>query len=155
MAKDKKEEEKKAVETTVDNIEEVIKNGAVVTEDIAKAAAEKIAKRREEELTEKLVDATIQADYTQKRMLLSAKKTKKEGEIKMNYLKKITELNEKLKSGDKSLSIDEYNKKTEEEATTARKLIRENEQAFEEHRSNLDNQYPGSWSWRMSRLIVG
>lgn len=154
MAKDK-QEEKKVVETTVDNIEEVIKNGAVVTEDIAKAAAEKIAKKREEELTAKLIDATIQAEYTQKRMLLSMKKTKKEAEIKLNYLKKLTELNNKLKSGDKSLSIDEYNKQTEEEAATARKLIRENEQAYEEHRSSLENQYPGSWSWRMNRLIIG
>lgn len=154
MAKDK-QEEKKVVETTVDNIEEVIKNGAVVTEDIAKAAAEKIAKKREEELTAKLIDATIQAEYTQKRMLLSMKKTKKEAEIKLNYLKKLTELNNKLKSGDKSLSIDEYNKQTEEEAATARKLIRENEQTYEEHRSSLENQYPGSWSWRMNRLIIG
>ncbi|MGM9531519.1 hypothetical protein [Intestinibacter sp.] len=154
MAKDK-QEEKKVVETTVDNIEEVIKNGSVVTEDIAKAAAEKIAKKREEELTAKLIDATIQAEYTQKRMLLSMKKTKKEAEIKLNYLKKITELNNKLKSGDKSLSIDEYNKQTEEEAATARKLIRENEQTYEDHRSSLENQYPGNWSWRMNRLIIG
>lgn len=154
MAKEK-QEEKKVVETTVDNIEEVIKNGAVVTEDIAKAAAEKIAKKREEELTTKLIDATIKAEYTQKSMLLSMKKTKKEAEIKLNYLKKLTALNDKLKSGDKSLSLDEYEKQTEEEVATARKLIRENEQTFEEHRSSLNNQYPGSWSWRMTGLIIG
>ena len=154
MAKET-QEEKKVVETTIDNIEEVIKNGAVVTENIAKAAAEKIAKKREEELTAKLIDATIKAEYTQKSMLLSMKKTKKEAEIKLNYLKKLTALNDKLRSGDKSLSLDEYEKQIKEEVATARKLIRENEQIFEEHRSNLDNQYPGtSWSWRMTGLII-
>lgn len=154
MAKET-QEEKKVVETTVDNIEEVIKNGTVVTENIAKAAAEKIAKKREEDLTAKLIDATIKAEYTQKSMLLSMKKTKKEAEIKLNYLKKLTALNDKLRSGDKSLSLDEYEKQIKEEVATARKLIRENEQIFEEHRSNLDNQYPGtSWSWRMTGLII-
>lgn len=154
MAKET-QEEKKVVETTVDNIEEVIKNGTVVTENIAKAAAEKIAKKREEDLTAKLIDATIKAEYTQKSMLLSMKKTKKEAEIKLNYLKKLTALNDKLRSGDKSLSLDEYEKQIKEEVATARKLIRENEQIFEDHRSNLDNQYPGtSWSWRMTSLII-
>ena len=61
----------------VDNIEETIRNGAVITEDVAKAAAEKIAKQRQEELTEKLIDVTIRTEYTRKRVLLSMKKTKK------------------------------------------------------------------------------
>ena len=42
-----KEKEVKVEGLNVDNVEESIKNGAVITEDIAKAAAEKIKKDSE------------------------------------------------------------------------------------------------------------
>ena len=53
-----KEEVKVADITKVsaENIEEVINNGSTVTEDVAKAAAEKIAKQRKEELTERHIE---------------------------------------------------------------------------------------------------
>lgn len=149
-------EEKKVqnAELTVDNIEESIRNGAVVTEDIAKAAAEKIAKQRQEELTEKLIDTTIRTEYARKRILLSMKKTKKESEIKLNYLKKFSELHDKLKSGDKSLSIDEFEKKINEERQTAGKLLRENETWYDEQLNALSKQYPTCWSWRMNSMLI-
>lgn len=149
-----KEKEVKVEGLNVDNVEESIKNGAVITEDIAKAAAEKIAKKRQEELTEKLVNITIKSEYTHKRILLSAKKTKKEADVKMNYLKKYTELHDKLKSGDKSMSVDEFEKKITEEKNTATKLLREIETWYQEQRDALDNQYPQCWSWRFSDNII-
>ena len=80
MAKEEKKVQNEQ-NVNVDNIEETIRNGAVITEDVAKAAAEKIAKQRQEELTEKLIDVTIRTEYTRKRVLLSMKKTKKESEF--------------------------------------------------------------------------
>lgn len=149
-----KEKEVKVEGLTVDNVEDAIKNGAVITEEVAKAAAEKIAKQRQEELTEKLVNITMKSEYTHKRILISAKKTRKEGEIKMNYLKKYTELHDKLKSGDKSMSIDEFEKKIREEKNQATKLLREVETWYQEQRDALDNQYPQCWSWRFNENLI-
>lgn len=150
----KEEKQVKSTELTVDNIEECIRDGAVVNADIAKAAAEKIAKQRNEELTEKLIDTTIRIEYTRKRMLLTVKKSKKLTECKLNYLKKITDLHEKLKTGDKSISVDEFDKKIEEEIQTANKLIREIENWYDEQLTALNNQYPNCWSWNMKRAIL-
>ena len=72
-----KEEVKVADITKVsaENIEEVINNGSTVTEDVAKAAAEKIAKQRKEELTERHIDVTLKSEYTRLATYLSMKKT--------------------------------------------------------------------------------
>lgn len=89
-----KEEEKKAVDIkdiSAENIEAVINSGSTLNEETAKAAAEKIAKQRKEELTERLIDVTLRSEYTRKSSYLSMKKTDKERNIKVNYLKKFSE----------------------------------------------------------------
>lgn len=65
-----------------ENIEEVINSGAEVTKEIAEASAKKIAEKRKEEMTERLVNATLKSEYTRKSSYLSMKKTKKEMETK-------------------------------------------------------------------------
>ena len=73
-----KEEVKVADVLSTENIEDVIKNGAVVTAEIAEAAAKKVAEAKKEQLTKELISIVNKADYTHKRMVLSMKKTKKE-----------------------------------------------------------------------------
>lgn len=150
----KEAKETKAQGLNVENIEESIRNGSVITEEIAKKAAEDIAKRRNEELTQKLIRVTQKAEYTRKRILLSAKKTKKDGDVKMGYLKKYSELHDKLTSGDKSLSLEEFEKKVQEEKNTATKMLRENETWYSDQRKALDDQYPGSWSWSFGDQLI-
>ena len=89
-----------------ENIEEVINNGAEVTKEIAEASAKKIAEKRKEEMTDRLVTATLKSEYTRKSSYLSMKKTKKEMEIKKNYLKKFSEKDEKLRYG--GISLEDY-----------------------------------------------
>lgn len=150
----KEAKETKAQGLNVENIEESIRNGSVITEEIAKKAAEELAKKRQEELTEKLIRVTQKAEYTRKRILLSAKKAKKDGDVKMTYLKRYSELHDRLISGDKSLSIDEFEKKVQEEKNSTTKLLRENEAWYNEQRESLDDQYPASWSWRYGDQLI-
>lgn len=149
-----KEKETKVADVSVENIDEVINNGSTITKEIADAAAEELAKRRKEQKTRELTDIIQQADYTQKRMFLNAKKAKKIGDIKMNYLKKYTELHNRLKSGDTTLSIPDFRKQVEEEKKTADKLIRDVEKWFDDHCSTLSDQYPGCWSWTLGRNVI-
>lgn len=142
----------KEKQLSMDNIEEVIKSGATVTEEIAKEAAQKIADKRKEELTERLVDCIKRSEYVRKRIFLSMKYTDKLSKIKLNYLKKFSALDEDLKAG--KLSVDEYDKKCKEERKEERKLIRENDEWFNEQLDSLNNQYPDSFSWRYSDLVI-
>lgn len=148
-------EETKKQELSTENIEEIIKNGAVITPEIAEAAAKKVADLRQEKLTQELISIVNKADYTHKRMVLSMKKTKKESNTKIEYLKKYTELVEKLKSGDKSLSTVEFQKQAKEARDLCAKTLRENDKWYEETCDALDEQYPEArYSWRYDDMIV-
>lgn len=138
MAKEK--EEKK--ELSMDNIEEVINNGSTVTAEAAEAAAKQIAEQRKEKLTQRLIDVTLKSEYNRKAIYLSMKKTKKESEIKLNYLKKFSEKDEELRSG--KISIEDYEKDCKTLKSDANKLLREVDNWYDEQREKLFNQYPSS-----------
>ena len=145
-----KEEAKVADITKVsaENIEEVINNGSTVTEDIAKAAAEKIAKQRKEELTERHIDVTLKSEYTRLATYLSMKKTDKEKEVKLNYLKKFSEKDDKLRNG--GITIEDYLKDCKELYKEANNLLREVDKWYQEQQNKLLNQYPKArydWRW--------
>lgn len=147
-----KEDKKNAI--TSDNIEEVINNGATVNEETAKAAAEQIAKQRNEALTERLIETTLQSEYTRKATYLSMKKTDKQKEVKLNYLKKFSEKDDELRNG--KISIDDYTKACAEFYKEANKLLREVDSWYDEHKEKLMNQYPKArydWRWD-SKLYV-
>lgn len=148
-----KEEVKNATELSVENIEEKLKAGAIVTEEIAKAAAEEIAKKRKEELTDRLIKGMKKSDYTRKKILISMKHTKKVSNIKLEYLKKFSAIDDDLKAG--KISIDEYDKKIKEEYATANKLVRETDLWRDEQNKILDNQYPEArFSWNYDNLVL-
>ena len=49
-----------------DDIQESISNANKVTDDVVKKAAEKIAERRKEKLTNELIDVVQKCEYTEK-----------------------------------------------------------------------------------------
>lgn len=142
----------KEKELSMENVEEVIKSGAVVTEEIAKEAAQKIADKRKEELTERLIGCMKRSDYSRKKIFLSMKKTDKLSKIKLNYLKKFSALDEDLKAG--KVSVDEYDNKCKELKKEAIKLISENDHWFDEQSNALDHQYPESYGWRYQENVI-
>ncbi len=147
--------EQAKVDLTTENIEDIIKNGAVITSEIAEAAAKKVAEARNEQLTKELIAIVNKADYTHKRMVLSMKKTKKESNIKIEYLKKYTDLVTKLKSGDASMSTAEFQKQAKEARDTATKALRENDKWYDETCDALDSQYPEArYTWRYDEMII-
>lgn len=138
---------------SVENIEEVINTGSTVTEEAAKEVAEKIAEKRKEELTERLVETTLRSEYTRKSTYLSMKKTDKEREIKLNYLKKFSEKDDKLRNG--GITIEDYEKDCQELYKEANKLIREVGQWYDEQLKKLYNQYPSArYDWKYSSMSM-
>lgn len=151
-----KEEEKKAVDIkdiSAENIEAVINSGSTLNEETAKAAAEAIAKQRKEELTERLIDVTLRSEYTRKSSYLSMKKTDKERNIKVNYLKKFSEKDDKLRNG--GISIEDYEKECTELYKETNNLIREVGRWYDEQRDKLLNQYPKArYDWKWDRKVL-
>lgn len=136
-----------------ENIEEVINNGAEVTKEIAEASAKKIAERRKEEMTERLVTATLKSEYTRKYSYLSMKKTKKTMEIQRNYLKKFSEKDEKLRNG--GITLEDYEKDCKQIHKDANDLIREVGKWYDEQLNKLYNQYPEArYSWRYETFVL-
>lgn len=140
-------ENKKPVEVSTENIEEVINNGATINKEIAEESAKKIAEQRKEKLTQRHVEVTLRNEYTLKATYLSMKKTDKEKEIKLNHLKKITELSKKLTNGE--VSLDDFDKESKEILKKARELMRGVDTWYNENLEKLYNQYPEArYSWR-------
>lgn len=140
------------VETTVENVEEQIREGRIVTPEMAKEAGERIAKQRKEALTQELQDCIVKADYTKRRILLSMKKSKKDGERKIAYLKAYTEAFEKLNEG--KISVEEFEKEVKEARDTCAKKLRENEVALNESENALLKVFPDSWQYRFNNNII-
>ena len=133
-------------EVTLENVEESIREGRTVTPEIAKEAAERIAKKRKEDLTEELISITTRGEYLQKHAYLSMKKTDKDAKAKREYLKKYTDLYKKLCDG--GISVEEFKKQSQEEKKTCSKIIRENDNWFSEQLRALNELYPNSWLYR-------
>lgn len=149
-------EEKKSIDivnVSMENIEEVINNGATVTQETAEAAAKKIAEKRKEEMTERLITATLKSEYTRKASYLSMKKTDKELSIKKNYLVKFSEKDDKLRNG--GITIEDYGKECAELHKEANNLIREVGKWYEAQLEKLYNQYPEArYSWRYDSFML-
>lgn len=133
-------------EVTLENVEESIREGRVVTPEIAKEAAERVAKRRKEELTEELIAIATRGEYMQKHAYLTMKKTDKDAKAKREYLKKFTDIYKKLCEG--GISVEEFKKQSSEEKKTCSKNIRENDNWFSEQLDALNKLYPDSWMYR-------
>lgn len=140
------------VETTVENVEEQIREGRVVTAEMAKEAGERIAKQRKEALTQELQDCIVKSDYTKRSILLSMRKTKADGESKLKYLKAYTEAHAELTEG--KLSVEEFEEKIKAAKKTCNEKLRENEANLAKNKEALEKIFPNAWQWRFNSDII-
>lgn len=154
-----KEKETKEVKTSIfndateENIQDVIKNASVVTEDIVTAAAEDIAKRRKEQLTNELKEIVQKCDYTVKSSVLAVRRSNRINQRNKQYLKDLSALAEDIKSGKKPTTA--WDKESKELKRQLDKDLTEIGKSIDESQKELDNIFPNSWSWRYADLIPG
>lgn len=154
-----KEKETKEVKTSIfndaneDNIQEVIKNASIVTEDIVTAAAEDIAKRRKEKLTEELKNIVQKCDYTIKSSVLAVRRSNRINQRNKKYLKDLSALAEDIKSGKKPTTA--WDKEAKELKKQLDKDLIEIGKDIDESQNDLDKIFPNSWNWRYGEFIPG
>jgi hypothetical protein len=156
MAKEKETKEVKTSifsDATEENIQDVIKNASVVTEDIVTAAAEDIAKRRKEQLTAELKEIVQKCDYTVKSSVLAVRRSNRINQRNKQYLKDLSALAEDIKGGKKPTTA--WDKESKELKKQLDKDLTEIGRSIDESQKELDNIFPSSWTWRYGDLIPG
>lgn len=151
--------ETKEVKTSIfndaneENIQDLIRNASVVTEDIVTAAAEDIAKRRKEQLTKELKEIVQKCDYTVKSSVLAVRRSNRVNQRNKQYLKDLSALAEDIKNGQKPTTA--WDKESRELKKQLDKDLTEIGRSIDESQRELDNIFPSSWTWRYGDLIPG
>lgn len=151
------EKEKMNILTTEDingeNIQEVISNSSKVTEDIATKAAEKIAERRKEKLTNDLIEVVQKCEYTVSAAVLQVRRSNRTNQRIKSYLKSLSELAEDVKSGKKPVTA--WDKEAHEMKKQFDKDLIEIGKSIDESLRELNEIFPNSWQWRYGELVPG
>lgn len=134
-----------------ENIEEVIKNSGKVTEDIVAAAANKIADKKKEKVTQQLIYAVQHAEYVKMATLLEYRRSNRVNKLKNAYLKAITELVDGIKTGKNPVT--DWEKESFKLKDKLNQDIREEDLKYEENKKELDELFPDSWNYKWSSLI--
>ena len=127
------------------DIKEEVRNGRVVTKEIAEAAAKKVADDRQEKLTEEMVKSITNSEYKRKKQLLKLQKNRENEKISKEKLTKVTALDEELKAG--SHTPESYRKANEAIEKEEREALRKVDEEFYELENQLESQYPNLYRW--------
>lgn len=127
------------------DIKDEVRNGRVVTKEIAEAAAKKVADDRQEKLTEEMVKSITNSEYKRKKQLLKLQKNRDIEKISKEKLTKVTALDEELKAG--SHTPESYRKANEAIEKEERDALRKVDEEFYELENQLESQYPNLYRW--------
>ena len=127
------------------DIKEEVRNGRVVTKEIAEAAAKKVADDRQEKLTDEMVKSITNSEYKRKKQLLKLQKNRENEKISKDKLTKVTALDEELKAG--SHTPESYRKANEAIEKEERDALRKVDEEFYELENQLESQYPNLYRW--------
>lgn len=127
------------------DIKDEVRNGRIVTKEVAEAAAQKIADDRKEKLTEEMVRSITNSEYSRKRQLLNLQKARETEKVVKDKLVKLSSLDDDLKEG--KHTPESYNKAVEainkEEREATSKINTEYSELFDQ----LQSQYPSMYRW--------
>ena len=134
-----------------DDIQESISNANKVTDDVVKKAAEKIAERRKEKLTNELIEVVQKCENTEKSEALMFRGGNRGNQRMKTYMKDLHNLAEEVKSGKKPVTA--WN----DEAPALKKQFDKDlidiDKDIDKSQNELDEIFPSSWSYRWNSLI--
>lgn len=134
-----------------DDIQESISNANKVTDDVVKKAAEKIAERRKEKLTNELIDVVQKCEYTEKSAALQLRRINRVNQRMKTYMKDLHNLAEEVKSGKKPVTA--WNDEAPALKKQFDKDLIEIDKDIDKSQNELDEIFPKSWSYRWNSLI--
>lgn len=144
MAKDK--EVKNAQAATEENIQDVINNMGIVSEEQIKDVQAQIEKARKEKLDAKAKDILLKMDYIQKSTLLSLQRQRRSARKIADYLKSMTSVTDEIKAGKRN--VVEFDTEIVKLKKQLDSDLREISNDIDASQSKLDDLFPNSWSYR-------
>lgn len=145
MAKEKEVKNQQVVNSE-ENIQDVINNMGVVSEEQIKDVQAQIEKARKEKLDAKAKDILLKMDYIQKSTLLSVRRQRRSERKITDYLKSLTTVVDEIKSGKRSVS--EFDTEIVKLKKQLDSDLREIGKDIDESQGKLDDLFPNSWSYR-------
>lgn len=134
-----------------DDIQESISNANKVTDDVVKKAAEKIAERRKEKLTNELIDVVQKCEYIEKSAALQLRRSNRVNQRMKTYMKDLHNLAEEVKSGKKPVTA--WNDEAPALKKQFDKDLIEIDKDIDKSQNELDEIFPNSWSYRWNSMI--
>lgn len=138
-------------EVNGENIQDVIANSSKITDEIAEAAAQKIADKRKEKLTQDLIEVVQKCEFTVSSTVLQVRRSNRTSNRIKQYLKDIVALKEEIVSGKKAVTA------WQDEAMALKKQydkdLIEIGNSIDKSLNELQELFPNSWSWRYNELI--
>lgn len=134
-----------------DDIQESISKANRVTDEVVKKAAEKIAERRKEKLTNELINVVQECEYTEKSAVLQLRRSNRVNQRMKTYMKDLHNLAEEVKSGKKPVTA--WNDEAPALKKQFDKDLIEIDKDIDKSQNELNEIFPNSWSYRWNSLI--
>lgn len=131
---------------TEENIQEVINNMGVVSEEQIKDVQAQIEKARKEKLDAKAKDILLKMDYIQKSTLLSLQRQRRSARKIADYLKSMTSVTDEIKSGKRPVT--EFDTEIVKLKKQLDSDLRDISNDIDTSQTKLDDLFPNSWSYR-------
>lgn len=119
--------------------------------DVAKQAAEEIAKKNKERRVEEMKSCLMEADYVKQHGLLSLRKARDEEKANKEFLTTLTTMEAELKDGKHDTTS--YEKAFQEARKKKQDAYREAANKFDEYLSKLNQNFSDWDTWRWARLM--
>ena len=143
-----------ATQTTVDSIEKQINDGIIMSSDVAKQAAENIAKKNKERRIDEMEACIMEHTFIEQYSLLLLRKDRRSADASLAFLKGLNELKkEKLDAG--AMTKIDYNKAVTQLVTEKRKAIKEATDTFDELFQKLKQNYREYYTYDWQALVTG
>lgn len=134
-----------------DDIQESISKANKITDEVVKKAAEKIAERRKEKLTNELINVVQECEYTEKSAALQLRRSNRVNQRMKTYMKDLHNLAEEVKSGKKPVTA--WNDEAPALKKQFDKDLIEIDKDIDKSQNELNGIFPNSWSYRWNSLI--
>lgn len=147
-------QEVKSTGNTVESIEKQINDGIIMSSDVAKQAAENIAKKNKERRVDEMEACIMEHTFIEQYSLLLLRKDRRNAEASLAFLKGLNELKEKKLDTGVMTKID-YNKAVGQLTNEKRKAIREATDTFDELFQKLKQNYKDYYTYDWQALVTG
>ena len=149
MAEKKEAQKKEQVEVTVENIEDILKQGGLMNDDSFDKAEAEIKDDNEKRKIREAKEIILEAKYTELKEVLQLRQRRAEDKATKACLEAVKAAQKDLR--EKKITSVQYREKKKEAAKVKREAYADAAKEYDAKYAELRNQFPGYWSYEWDR----